>query len=57
MKNDKLFKELDKHNKRRALSLYKAIKGELKYIPEKKGRDDIIAYNLAMLFTWGDIQV
>jgi len=57
MKNDKLFKELDKFNKKRALSLYKTIKQELKDIPDTKQRDDIIAFNLALLFTWGDIKV
>lgn len=57
MKNDKLFKELDKFNKKRALGLYKAIKSELKYIPITKERDDIIAYNLAMLITWGDLRI
>ena len=57
MKNDKLFKKLDKFNQRRAINLYKAFKNELKELPPSKERDDIIAYNLAMLITWGDIPV
>jgi hypothetical protein len=57
MKNDKLFKELDRFNKKRALNLYKSIKKEVKNLPPSKDRDDIIAFNLALLLTWGDIQV
>ena len=57
MKNDKLFKELDKFNKERALNLYKSIKKEVKSLPQSKDRDDVIAFNLALLLTWGYIQI
>jgi len=57
MKNNKLFKELDKFNRKRALDLNKAIRSELKSIPKKQAdRDEIIAFNLSMLFAWGYIK-
>jgi hypothetical protein len=69
MKNDKLFKELDKYNKRRALKLYKSMLWHIKDLPKdldkhyekgfkkKLSRDEIIAFNLAMMLTWGDITI
>jgi len=59
---DKNYKELDKHNKRRFNRYHKSITSELKNIPCKKYkvidtvRDEIIAYNLALMLTWGDIR-
>lgn len=63
MHNERLFKELDRFNKRRARRLNKAILEELSHIPPTKHnpkdpkRDEIIAYNLSMSLTWGDIKI
>lgn len=62
IKQDHLYKALDKHNKRRFNRYHKQITSELKNIPCKKykvidtERDDIISYNLALMLTWGDMR-